>query len=79
MRLSLITTALLTAAVLNRQPTAAFVPTDVTLLRICFSEWKSRVLECVVSRQELPQSCFDLWKYQPVFGCAEQGPESDSA
>ena len=79
MRPSLIPAALLTAAVLIPQPTAAFVPTDMTLLRICYNDWKSKVIGCSFSRQKLPQSCFDLWKYDPVFGCAEQGPASVSA
>ena len=50
--------------------------TDMTLLRICYDDWKSKVIDCSFSRQKLPQSCFDLWKYDPVFGCAEQGPAS---
>jgi hypothetical protein len=51
----------------------------MTLLPICYDKWESMVLECASSRQALPQSCFDLCKYEPVFGCAEQGSESVNA
>ena len=51
----------------------------MTLLPICYDEWVSKVLDCASSKQELPQSCLNLWKYEPVFGCAEHGPESVDA
>ena len=50
----------------------------MTLLRICYDDWKSKVLDCPFFRQELPQPFFHLWKYDPVFGCAEHGSASVS-
>jgi hypothetical protein len=79
MRPSHIPTALLTAAVLVLQPRAAFIPTDMTFLPIYFDKWSSMALACVSSRQALPQSCFDLWKYELVFGCDKQDPERVNA
>jgi hypothetical protein len=78
MRLSYIPTVLLTTAVLILQQTTVFRPTPTTHLPIYYDEWEPKALDCAFSRK-LPQSCFDLLKYEPVFGCAEQGPASVSA